>query len=247
MQNRTKIFFIILAVVAVGGFAYAGYRFANRKPDVSQGIVCTQEALLCPDGSYVARSGPECKFRACPNQLSFTGILRQNNSGFFLIFDSPETSGDGGVAYAMPLILKDSNVAGQLVGQKVRVSGVFVDGVTLSVDRLEELRGDAGDPTLGEVGVGKSVFINGVRVTLNKIVQDSRCPVDVQCIQAGWVTANVTLRSDTDNETRDIASNVASVAFDSFKISIENIKPSRIAGLALEPESYLITFRVRAN
>lgn len=27
---------------------------------------CTQEAKLCPDGSYVGRTGPNCEFAACP-------------------------------------------------------------------------------------------------------------------------------------------------------------------------------------
>jgi hypothetical protein len=30
------------------------------------GIACTQEAKLCPDGSYVGRTGPNCEFTACP-------------------------------------------------------------------------------------------------------------------------------------------------------------------------------------
>lgn len=30
-------------------------------------VVCTQEAKLCPDGSYVSRQGPNCEFAACPN------------------------------------------------------------------------------------------------------------------------------------------------------------------------------------
>ena len=29
-------------------------------------IVCSQIAKLCPDGSYVARTGPNCEFAACP-------------------------------------------------------------------------------------------------------------------------------------------------------------------------------------
>lgn len=33
----------------------------------SGGTVCTQEAKLCPDGSYVGRSGPDCAFAACPS------------------------------------------------------------------------------------------------------------------------------------------------------------------------------------
>ncbi|MBI3984998.1 MAG: hypothetical protein HY344_03610 [Candidatus Levybacteria bacterium] len=28
--------------------------------------VCTQEAKLCPDGSYVGRTGPNCEFATCP-------------------------------------------------------------------------------------------------------------------------------------------------------------------------------------
>ena len=30
-------------------------------------IACTQEAKLCPDGSYVGRTGPKCEFAACPS------------------------------------------------------------------------------------------------------------------------------------------------------------------------------------
>jgi len=27
---------------------------------------CTMEAMLCPDGSYVGRTGPQCTFAPCP-------------------------------------------------------------------------------------------------------------------------------------------------------------------------------------
>jgi hypothetical protein len=35
-------------------------------------VACTQEAKLCPDGSYVGRSGPACAFAACPAVSSLT-------------------------------------------------------------------------------------------------------------------------------------------------------------------------------
>ncbi|MEK7631110.1 MAG: PKD domain-containing protein [Patescibacteria group bacterium] len=35
---------------------------------VTPPIACTQEAKLCPDGSYVSRTGPKCEFAACPGQ-----------------------------------------------------------------------------------------------------------------------------------------------------------------------------------
>lgn len=34
---------------------------------VSPDVVCTQEAKLCSDGSYVGRTGPNCEFAPCPS------------------------------------------------------------------------------------------------------------------------------------------------------------------------------------
>lgn len=36
---------------------------------VSSNTVCTMDAKLCSDGSYVSRSGPNCEFAACPSDL----------------------------------------------------------------------------------------------------------------------------------------------------------------------------------
>ncbi len=33
------------------------------------GLICTQEAKVCPDGSTVARTGPNCEFAPCPSPL----------------------------------------------------------------------------------------------------------------------------------------------------------------------------------
>lgn len=36
-------------------------------PPSVNGVMCTMEAKLCPDGSYVGRTGPKCEFTACPS------------------------------------------------------------------------------------------------------------------------------------------------------------------------------------
>jgi hypothetical protein len=40
----------------------------TSKPVITdtQPIVCTMEAKICPDGSYVSRTGPKCEFKVCP-------------------------------------------------------------------------------------------------------------------------------------------------------------------------------------
>lgn len=37
-----------------------------EKPSTSSGTFCTMETKLCPDGSYVGRTGPNCEFAPCP-------------------------------------------------------------------------------------------------------------------------------------------------------------------------------------
>ena len=34
------------------------------------GVACTMEAKLCPDGSAVGRTGPNCEFAPCPDEAT---------------------------------------------------------------------------------------------------------------------------------------------------------------------------------
>ncbi len=55
---------VILVVLGIGGFMY---RNALEHPNTPTpaATACTMEAKLCPDGSGVGRSGPDCAFAAC--------------------------------------------------------------------------------------------------------------------------------------------------------------------------------------
>jgi hypothetical protein len=35
-------------------------------PEPTGGVACTKEAKICPDGSSVGRTGPNCEFAECP-------------------------------------------------------------------------------------------------------------------------------------------------------------------------------------
>jgi hypothetical protein len=36
---------------------------------VPSSVACAQDARLCPDGTYVGRTGPNCEFMSCPNGI----------------------------------------------------------------------------------------------------------------------------------------------------------------------------------
>ncbi|MFA4820090.1 MAG: DUF333 domain-containing protein [Candidatus Aenigmatarchaeota archaeon] len=65
--NVVVVSFVILAVVLAIVLTQAKYDVSNN------GIACTQEAKLCPDGSYVGRTGPNCQFPSCPKPAQTNG------------------------------------------------------------------------------------------------------------------------------------------------------------------------------
>ncbi len=67
--------FLAVAILAVIVAAVMLSRSADTEtdtnitplPPVDDGqVYCTQDAKMCPDGSYVGRTGPKCEFSPCP-------------------------------------------------------------------------------------------------------------------------------------------------------------------------------------
>jgi hypothetical protein len=60
-----------LAVIVVGlaviGVLYAAVIPTLPKTGGVASVACTEEAMICPDGSAVGRTGPNCEFAKCPD------------------------------------------------------------------------------------------------------------------------------------------------------------------------------------
>ncbi len=63
-----KAIYVLVAVAIVAGIAHL---FISKQAEVvtplpeGEEVACTMDAMLCPDGSYVGRTGPKCEF-VCP-------------------------------------------------------------------------------------------------------------------------------------------------------------------------------------
>jgi hypothetical protein len=60
-KNKKVLAIIFGLILLVGAFIFIYTNFFKE----SMGISCTMEAKLCPDGSYVGRSGTNCEFAPC--------------------------------------------------------------------------------------------------------------------------------------------------------------------------------------
>jgi len=68
MENEQKRYVIpliitVIALLIIGGGVYI---YINKKSANSSPVACTMEAKICPDGSSVGRTGPNCEFTPCP-------------------------------------------------------------------------------------------------------------------------------------------------------------------------------------
>jgi hypothetical protein len=88
MNNKQKgitsiatIGLVILVLLAVAGTTYF---LLNNKPQ----IACTMETKICPDGSSVGRTGPNCEFAACPVDET-AGWKDQTNTQYGFGFKYP--------------------------------------------------------------------------------------------------------------------------------------------------------------
>lgn len=91
MRKGFVIIQLILGLAAVAIIAtavvFTAQRMEKQKvmntntPANVNGVACTADAMLCPDGvTYVGRQGPDCEFAACPEiaDLNVNGIPNAN-------------------------------------------------------------------------------------------------------------------------------------------------------------------------
>ena len=86
--------------------------------------------------------------------------------------------------------------------------------------------------------------VSGLSIRFNSLVQDSRCAVDVQCIEAGAVNVNVTLEYEGKSETRNLPSDEVPYEFNGHEISIIAVSPEARSTVSIKPNEYRVTFKV---
>jgi hypothetical protein len=167
MIQKFPFLIFSVAMLAVIGVVF----FAATTEEPAQPVACTEEAKLCPDGSAVGRTGPQCEFSACPLSV---------------------TKGE-------------STTTARLL-QTIQVGGIFI--------------------------------------TPLKVLEDSRCPVDVQCIQAGRVMVAVKLESGGGVEEASLTIG-SPITFVGKRVELLNVLPIKNSKQTIKPADYRFEFNVK--
>lgn len=67
-QNIPIFIIAILFLIGIGAYFYARNSYLSSLKSTQQ--ACTEDARICPDGSSVGRTGPNCDFAPCPTSVT---------------------------------------------------------------------------------------------------------------------------------------------------------------------------------
>lgn len=98
-------------------------------------------------------------------------------------------------------------------------------------------------PTTESLHIGETKNIGGVAITIDKIIEDSRCPSNVQCIQAGRVVVGATVYYGTSSEVVTFTEHQSPLVYNGHTISVKQITPEKTTE-QITREDYIITLEV---
>ena len=94
---------------------------------------------------------------------------------------------------------------------------------------------------------GQTVTIESTATTVHfdRVVQDSRCPTDVQCIRAGEAIVRIVVKSSSGAQDYELNSERREpVHRDDLTITLVEVKPPRVSTRPIAPDEYRVTLRV---
>lgn len=85
---------------------------------------------------------------------------------------------------------------------------------------------------------------HGLTVEFVRVVEDSRCPIDVTCVWAGEVKVQLSARIDpAEAEQREIAAGQQATVGD-FQLSVVKVEPERVSTREISAHEYRVTLKV---
>lgn len=91
--------------------------------------------------------------------------------------------------------------------------------------------------------LNQRIFTHGIHITPLSVVGDSRCPVDVTCIQAGTVRLSAKLESASTTQTQVLTLGTK-IGFGAKSVALNAVSPAAHSKTPIAPDDYRFEFLV---
>ena len=90
-------------------------------------------------------------------------------------------------------------------------------------------------------GLAQTATVNGIRIRPLQVVEDSRCPANVQCVWAGRLIVRARMNGQGWTQIRDFELGVFQ-AVDRYRITLVAAEPQKTSPGKIDPQVYRFTF-----
>ncbi|HEY9480914.1 MAG TPA: hypothetical protein VIR98_01620 [Candidatus Paceibacterota bacterium] len=155
--------------------------------------------------------------------------------------------------------MENNNNTGWWIGGVIAVLVLIIGGIYLFRSGNDSYQGgenatSTGSSTasmilpygLATVGLGDSISFRGITITPTSVVEDSRCPKSVQCIQAGTVRLNVRARLDNGTTSNTVVTLSKPAAIGTYSVNLVSVSPEKTQA-AINGADYRFIFEVRQS
>ena len=97
------------------------------------------------------------------------------------------------------------------------------------------------DSAVPTATLGQTAYVDGLRVSPLSIIEDSRCPANVQCVWAGRIVVRTEIRGGNWREVRDLELGKPQPVADG-EVTLVAAEPGKLAGAETDPRAYRLTF-----
>lgn len=125
----------------------------------------------------------------------------------------------------------------------VQVYNAYAPAPTTYVNPVPE---DTATSTEFQIKIGEKEIFGKLSVAIFALLEDSRCPKDVVCIQAGRATAGLNIEEIGEN-TPFLSKEVAigdSVDFGGYKVTLQDILPYPISTQKTPDDEYIFKIKL---
>ncbi|MFT3967689.1 MAG: hypothetical protein QM690_17590 [Sphingobium sp.] len=98
----------------------------------------------------------------------------------------------------------------------------------------------------GPVHLGETAYVDGPSVRPDKLLEDSRCPIGLQCVQAGQVRIAATVIGGSGKEDVELTLGKPLQVADGT-ITLLSVLPQKRADQQIGPASYRFTFSFKGG
>jgi len=240
-----KLFWIIIiAAVLGGGFYVLQSKISAEPPVVADPLSTYFQERMSTLGVENLGAHPiegfdaELLLGAFPSlePSDFRGV--ETFEGYYEVVDGTvnfiRTAGDMITSAEKTVSEKGFDTLLHNVSLRIAHSITDNSSVDALIERISKTKSTSGK-------LNEEIIISGLIITLTQVVEDSRCPRDVQCIQAGTVRVRGTL-GDGSRTTSQIFKLGESVTLGEKKVKLTKVEPDTISNTKIENSSYIFHF-----